>query len=73
MFSSTTPPHDAVPERLDDLTAFHNRPRLDAIERPAVYLRDDDILRDVNEPTCQIAGVRGLQRRVRKTLPRAMR
>ena len=64
---------DAVAERLDDLARFDDRPRLDAVERAAVDLRDDDVLRHVHETAGQVAGVGRLERRVRQTLARAVR
>src|SRR5690606_10106774 len=48
-------------------------PDLEALRRVAVELADDDILRDVDETTSQVPGVRGAKRRVRKTLARTVR
>ena len=64
---------DAIAQRLDDLAAFDDRPRLDAVERAAIRLGDDDVLRHVDETARQVSRVRRLQRRVRKTLARAVR
>ena len=44
----------------------------DALQRAAVLLADDYILRHINQPSRQIAGVGCLQRRVRQTFARAV-
>src|SRR5262249_59535635 len=54
-------PEHAVAERLDDLAAFHEGRHLDAVERAAVVLRDNRVLRNVDETAREIAGVRGLE------------
>ena len=64
---------DAVAQRLDDLAAFDDRPRLDAVHRAAIDLVDDDVLRDVDESARQVARVRGLERGVGQTLAGAVR
>ena len=67
------PADDAVAQRLDDLAAFDDGPRLDAVERAAIELVDDDVLRDVHETARQVARVGRLERRVRQALARAVR
>ena len=52
---------------------LHDRPRVDAVHRPAVDLVDDDVLRDVDETARQVARVGRLQRRVGETLAGAVR
>ncbi len=65
---------DAVAQPLDDLAAgVDDGARLDAVERAAVDLRDDHVLRHVDEPAREVAGVGRLQRRVRQALARAVR
>ena len=65
---------DAVAQPLDDLAArVDDGARLDAVERAAVDLRDDHVLRDVDETPRQVAGVRRLERGVRETLAGAVR
>src|SRR5690606_11446073 len=64
---------DPVLQRLDDVFAFLERRHLDAQDRPAVLLGDRDVLRHVHEAAGEVAGIRRLQRRVRQTLPRAVR
>ena len=64
---------DAVAQRLDDLARLDDGPRLDAVERAAVVLGDDDVLRHVHQTPRQVAGVGGLERRVGQTLARAVR
>ena len=63
----------AVAEALDDLAALDERRHLDAVERAAVLLGDDRVLRDVDETAGQVAGVGGLERRVGETLAGAVR
>ena len=63
---------DAVAQRLDDLAALDDRPRFDAVERAAVGLVDDDVLRHVDETAREVARVGGLERRVGQTLARAV-
>ena len=45
----------------------------DAVERAAVELGDDGVLRDVDETTREVTGVRRLERGVGETLTRAVR
>ena len=45
----------------------------DAVERSAVELGDDGVLRHVDETTREVTGVRRLERGVRETLTRAVR
>jgi hypothetical protein len=59
---------DAVAERLDDLAALDERRDLDAVERAAVVLGDDRVLRDVDQAPGQVAGVGGLERGVGRPL-----
>ena len=73
IFSSVDAADDAVAQRLDDLAALDDRPRLDAVERAAVVLVDDDVLRHVDQTAGQVARVGGLERRVGQTLARAVR
>ena len=64
---------DAVAEALDDLAALDQRRHLDAVERAAVLLGDDRVLRHVDETARQVAGVGRLERRVGQTLAGAVR
>src|SRR5581483_59707 len=64
---------NAVAEALDDLAAFDERSHLDPVERAAVRLGDDRVLRDVDEAAREVAGIGGLERRVGEALPRAVR
>src|SRR5262249_19844864 len=50
-------PEHAVAEALDDLAALDERRHLDAVERAAVLLRDDGVLRDVDAAPGEVAGV----------------
>ena len=63
---------DAVSQRLDDLAALDQRRHPDAVERPAVQLGDDHVLGHVHQPAREVAGVGGLERRVRQPLARAV-
>src|ERR1035441_2097885 len=65
--------HDAVAERLEDLAALDDRGHGDAVDRLAVFLRDDDVLGDIDEAAREIAGVGRLERRVGETLAGAVR
>src|SRR5262249_48963001 len=64
---------DAVAQRLDDVAGFNDGADIDAIERSAVVLADDHVLRNVNQAARQVAGVGGLERRIRQAFARAMR
>ena len=64
---------DAVAERLDDLAGLLELRDADAVERAAVELGDDGVLRDVDETTREVTGVRRLERGVGETLTRAVR
>jgi hypothetical protein len=72
MSSSVTRPDDAVAQRLDDLAALRDRRDLDPVERAAVVLGDDHVLRDIHETARQVARVGGLQRGVRESLAGAV-
>src|SRR6185312_11714473 len=64
---------DAVAQRLEDLAALHDRRHVDAVDRAAVQLVDDDVLRHVDQAAGQIAGVGRLERRVGEALAGAVR
>ena len=64
---------DAVAERLDDLASVLELGDADAVERPAVELGDDRVLRDVDEAAREVPGVGRLERRVGETLAGAVR
>ena len=64
---------DAVAERLDDLAGVLELGDADAVERAAVELGDDRVLRDVDEAAGEVAGVRRLERRVGEALAGAVR
>ena len=63
---------DAVAERLDDLAGVLELRDADAVERAAVELGDDRVLRDVDEAPGEVPGVRRLERRVGEALARAV-
>ena len=65
---------DAVAERLDDLAGLLELASIaDAVERAAVELGDDGVLRDVDETAREVTGVRRLERGVGETLTSAVR
>src|SRR5690606_27163223 len=65
---------DAVAEALDNLAArVDNRPQVEAVERAAVDLLDDDVLRHVDQTPREVARVGRLERRVGQPLARAVR
>ena len=64
---------DAVAERLDDFAGVLELRDADAVERAAVELGDDRVLRDVDETAREVTGVRRLERGVGEALARAVR
>ena len=62
----------AVAEAFDDLAAFDQRRHLDSVERAAIVLDDDRVLRDVDQAARQVAGVRRLERSIGEALARAV-
>src|SRR5208282_4273858 len=71
VFERDAPEH-AIAEALDYLAAFDQRRHLDAVERAAIVLDNDRVLRDVHQPPRQVAGVRRLERGVGQALARAV-
>src|SRR5205809_2119459 len=67
------PAQDAVPERLDDVTALDKRRGVDVLHGAAVVLADDHVLRDIDQSPRQVPGVGRLERRVRQPLAGAVR
>ena len=63
---------DAVAQRLDHFAAFDQRALVHAVLRAAVVFDHDQVLRHVDQAACQVARVRGLQRRVRQALAGAV-
>ncbi len=63
---------DAVAQRLEDVATLHDRAHGDAVDRAAVLLGDDDVLRHVDQPPGQVAGVGRLERGVGEALARAV-
>ena len=59
---------DTVTQGLNDFTAFHESAHFNAVGRAAIIFEHHQILRHVNETTCQITGVSGLQSRIGQTL-----
>src|SRR6185312_8184890 len=64
---------DAVAERLDDFAGVLELGDADAVERAAVVVGDDRVLRDVDETTREVPGVRRLERGVGEAFARAVR
>src|SRR5208282_6823970 len=62
----------AVAEPLDNLAAFDQRSHLDAVDRAAIQLGDDRILRHVDQAAGQITRIRGLERGIGQTLAGAV-
>ena len=71
--SSVDAAEDAVAEGLDDFAGVLELRHADAVERSAVELGDDGVLRDVDETTREVTGVRRLERGVREALTSAVR
>ena len=63
---------DAVAERLDDFAGLFELGHADAVERAAVVLADDGVLRDVDETAREVTGVGRLERGVGETLTGAV-
>src|SRR5262249_26594644 len=57
--------NDAVAQRFDDVASFHNGTDVDAVHGAAVLFADDHVLGHVHQAARQVAGIGGLQRRVR--------
>jgi hypothetical protein len=64
---------NAVAQRLDDFARILELRDADTVERPAVELRNDGVLRDVDQAAREIAGIGRLQRRVREAFACAVR
>src|SRR5882757_6651616 len=62
----------AVAEPFDYLAAFDQRRHLDSVERAAVVLDNDRVLRNVDQAAGQVSRVRGLERGVGEALARAV-
>src|SRR5271154_3463888 len=71
VFERDAPQH-AVAEAFDYLAAFDQRRHLDAVERAAIVLDDDRVLRHIDQAAGQVAGVRRLERGVGQALARAV-
>ena len=63
---------DAVAERLDGLAGFDDGRDVDAFDGAAIVVRDDDILRHVDEAAGEVTGVGGLERGIGETLAGAV-
>src|SRR5205823_5672558 len=63
---------DAVTQRLDDLTGFDHGADVDAVNRAAVVLGDDNVLGNVNQTTGEVAGVGSLECGIRQSLTGAV-
>ncbi len=66
------PADDPVDEGLDDLAVLDDGRDVDALERAAVVLVDDDLLADVDELAGQVAGIGRLEGRVGQALAGAV-
>src|ERR1022692_1006140 len=65
--------HNAVAQRLDNFTGFDDSLDVNAVHRTAVVLADDDVLRHIDEPASEVAGIRRLERRIGQALAGAVR
>ena len=63
----------ALGQRLDDIATLDERCHRNAVARLAVRLGNHEILRHVDETTCQVTRVSGLERGIGETLARAVR
>ena len=62
----------ALVQGLDDFVAGGKVAQADAVDRAAVLLGDDEVVRDVDEAAGQVAGVGGFKRGVGETLAAAV-
>ena len=65
-------PEHPVAQGLDDIASGDERRYPDSVGSSAVILGDDDILRNIDETAGKVAGVRGLERGIGKSLSRAV-
>ena len=63
---------DAVAQRLDGLSGFDDGGDVDAFDGSAVVLRDDHVLRDVDETACEVSRVSSLERGIGEALASAV-
>ena len=63
---------DAFGQRRDDFAAFDDRLDVQALVGAAIDFGDDGVLRHIHQTTRQITRIRGLERRIRQPLTRAM-
>src|SRR6185437_11450062 len=64
--------HDAVAQRLDNVAGFHDGRHVNAVHGAAIVFADDNVLRHVHQAAGQVAGVGGLERRIRQALAGAV-
>src|SRR5579863_7343477 len=64
---------DAIRKGLDDFLARADVAHRNAVAGRAIIFADDHVLSDVDETACEVARVGGTERRIRKTLTRAVR
>src|SRR5271168_1545358 len=62
----------AIAEAFDDLTAFDQRRHLDSVQRAAIVLDNDRVLRHVDQAAGKVTRVRRLERGVGQALARAV-
>ena len=72
VFSSHTT-QNAIAQRLFNIATLDNRGHGDAFQGAAVIFSDDQVLRDVNQTTSQVTGVRRFQCGIRQTFTRTVR
>ena len=71
VFSSHTTQY-AIAQRLFNVATFDNRRHGDAFQGAAVVFSDNQVLRNVNQTTSQVTGVRSLQCGIRQTFTRTV-
>ncbi|CAM7750305.1 hypothetical protein CICRMM096B_24365 [Citrobacter cronae] len=71
VFSSHTT-QNAIAQRLFNVTTLDNRGHGDAFQRAAIVLSNNQVLRNVNQTTRQITGVRCFQCGIRQTFTRTV-
>src|SRR6185369_16372899 len=65
--------NDAIAQRFDDVAGFNDGADVDSVHGGAIVFADDDVLRNIDETTREISGIRGLQGRIGQSLTGTVR
>src|SRR5690606_38182917 len=64
---------NTIVQRLDNLATLDQGLHVVALRGTAIVFGDDQILRDIDQTTCEVTGVGGFERRISQTLTRPVR